>query len=60
MGNKSKDESIPRSSTISLERSNAPHETTTSYESQFTGEKPSPIPTLTEMDAHLRSSIELK
>ncbi|KAL5255279.1 hypothetical protein ACHWQZ_G014624 [Mnemiopsis leidyi] len=49
-----------KSSTISLERSNTPQETVTSYGAQFTGEKASPLPTLTEMDAHLRSSIELK
>jgi len=49
-----------KSSTISLENSKGPQDTVTSYGAQFKGEKGSPVPTLTQMDAHLRSSIELK
>lgn len=48
-------------STISLEGSSGVSEQTTSYGSQFKGEKGSPaLPTLTEMDNNLRSSIEFK
>lgn len=47
-------------STVSLEASNGPQESQTTYQSLFKGEPCSPnLPSLTEMDAHLRSSIEL-
>jgi len=48
-------------STISLERSNLSRfEEATSYGAQFTGEPAEAVPSLSEMDNQLRSSIELK
>jgi len=50
-----------QSSTISLERSHGIVEDTSMYGDQFRGEKGSPaLPSLTELDNNLRSSIELR
>lgn len=50
-----------KSSTISLECSHGVVEDTSMYGDQFRGEKGSPaLPSLTELDNNLRSSIELK
>jgi len=50
-----------KASTTSLEGSGGVMESTSTYNNQFRGEKSSPaVPTLTELDNNLRSSIELK